>query len=92
MSFIGPEGKKQLKLAARFASAGLELAITIVVGYLGGRYLDRKLDTAPTIQIAGLVLGIFAGFRTLYRLARDAQKGAPSPAADQDDKPDDPAP
>src|SRR5688500_18438226 len=40
MSLIGPEGRKQLQVAARFASAGLELALAIVVGYFGGRFLD----------------------------------------------------
>jgi ATP synthase protein I len=76
MSLIGPEGRKQLKLAARFASAGLELAISIVVGYFGGRFLDRHLGTGPFLEYAGLLLGIFAGFRTLFRLARTAQQAA----------------
>ncbi len=88
MSFIGPEGRKQLKLAGRFASAGLELAVSIVVGYLGGQYLDEKLDTAPWIQFTGLLLGITAGFRSLYKLARDAQSGANAPPAPPDDQND----
>ena len=50
MSLIGPEGRKQLKLAARFASAGFELAMAIVVGYLGGRWLDEAFETAPILQ------------------------------------------
>jgi F0F1-type ATP synthase assembly protein I len=78
MSLIGPEGRRQLKLAARFASAGLELAVSIVVGYFGGGALDRWLGTAPYVGYAGLVLGIAAGFRTLFRLARSAQKAADS--------------
>src|SRR5262245_21066504 len=53
MSFIGPEGRKQLKLAARFASVGFELATAVVVGYFGGRFVDQKLGTDPWIQIIG---------------------------------------
>jgi F0F1-type ATP synthase assembly protein I len=76
MSLIGPEGRKQLKLAARFASAGLELAASIVLGYFGGRAADRWLGTAPYLGYAGLLLGIAAGFRSLFRLARTAQDAA----------------
>ena len=76
MSLIGPEGRKQLKLAARFASAGLELAISIVFGYFGGRALDRWLGTGPYLEYTGLLLGIASGFRTLFKLARTAQKAA----------------
>lgn len=76
MSFIGPEGRKQLQVAARFASAGLELALAIVVGYFGGRFLDGWLGTAPYLAYAGLILGIVAGFRNLFQLARRAQRQA----------------
>jgi F0F1-type ATP synthase assembly protein I len=76
MSFIGPEGRKQLKLAGRFASAGLELVICIVIGYFGGRALDGHLETSPYLTYSGLLLGIAAGFRTLFKLARSAQKSA----------------
>ncbi len=70
MSLIGPEGRRQLQLAARFATAGLELVIAIVVGYFGGRALDRWLGTDPYVGYAGLLLGVVAGFRNLFLLAR----------------------
>lgn len=72
MSFIGPEGRRQLQLAARFATAGFELAIAIVVGYFGGGLLDGWLGTGPYLAYAGLLLGIIAGFRNLFSLARKA--------------------
>jgi ATP synthase protein I len=74
MSLIGPEGRRQLELAARFAAAGLELAIAIVVGYFGGRYLDAWLGSTPYLSYFGLILGIFAGFRNLFSLAKAAQQ------------------
>lgn len=79
MSLIGPEGRRQLQLAARFASAGLELAIAIVAGYFGGRWLDGRFGTAPYLAYVGLALGIVAGFRNLFSLARGAQKRAENP-------------
>ena len=79
MSLIGPEGRRQLQLAARFAGAGLELAIAIVVGYFGGRYLDRWLGTDPYLSYVGLLLGIVAGFRNLFSLAKRAQTSSDTP-------------
>lgn len=84
MSLIGPEGRKQLKLAARFASVGFELVVAIVVGFFGGRWLDVTYQTSPAFQYIGLALGIFAGFRSLFTLARDAQ-GASEETDDAED-------
>ena len=78
MSLIGPEGRRQLQLAARFLTAGLELAIAIVIGYLGGRWLDGRFGTSYLAYI-GLLLGIIAGFRNLFSLARGAQTSAKAP-------------
>jgi len=88
MSLIGPEGKRQLQLAARFASAGLELALAIVVGYFGGGWLDGRFGTTPYLAYIGLLLGIIAGFRNLFTLARGAQSAAEKSA---DPPPDDPS-
>jgi len=89
MSLIGPEGRKQLKLAARFASVGFELVVAIVVGFFGGRWLDVTYQTSPAFQYLGLALGIFAGFRSLFTLARDAQGASEEPDdAEDSDEPD----
>jgi len=89
MSLIGPEGRRQLQLAARFATAGLELVISIVVGYFGGRALDRWLDTEPYCAYAGLILGIVAGFRNLFMLARASSTPPPKNDDDEGPRPDD---
>ncbi|MFI5308261.1 MAG: AtpZ/AtpI family protein [Polyangiales bacterium] len=67
---LGPDSGKQLKAFARFGSLGIELALSVVVGMLGGRWLDGKLSTAPWLMLLGLVLGVIAGFRSLYRSLR----------------------
>lgn len=90
MSLIGPEGRRQLQLAARFLTAGLELAVTVVVGYFGGRWLDGRFGTTYLAYI-GLLLGIIAGFRNLFSLARGAQASANSPEQKPQD-PDNPGP
>ena len=84
MSLIGPEGRKQLQLAARFATAGLELVISIVIGYFGGRALDRWLGSEPYCGYVGLVLGVAAGFYNLFKLARPAPTSPPDASAAND--------
>jgi ATP synthase protein I len=70
MSLFGPEGKKQLKLATRVSAVGLEMVLAICVGYFGGRWLDGRFDTAPVLSYIGLVVGLLAGFKSLWTIAR----------------------
>lgn len=86
MSAIGPEARKQLQVAARFAGAGFELVVAIVVGYFGGRALDAWLGSEPWCGYVGLVLGIAAGFYNLFQLARTGAKSSPPPDAPEKDE------
>ena len=70
----GSDRSKQLKAFARVGAVGIELALSVVVGMLGGQWLDKKLSTAPFLTLLGLVLGVVAGFRSLIRAARSSQK------------------
>lgn len=70
MSFLGSEGRKQLKLAARASAVGIEMVLAIAAGYFGGRWLDARFDTAPILAYIGLALGFLAGFKSLWTLAR----------------------
>lgn len=88
MGVIGPESRRQLRTAARFASVGVELVVASVGGYLLGEWLDTKFGTAPTLSYSGLLIGIAAGFRQFFRLARMAQREAD--AQGQEDSQDNP--
>ena len=71
---LGPEGRKQLKTLGSVGTIGLELAISIYVGFYGGKWLDQQLGTDPWLRWFGLFVGLAAGFRALYRVARQTQK------------------
>lgn len=86
MGVIGPEARKQLLVAGRFAAAGMELVVAIVVGYFGGRALDRWLGSEPWCGYVGLLLGIAAGFYNLFQLARSGAKPLPPPDAPEKDE------
>lgn len=58
----------RLELALRLLGMGWYVGICIVLGVLGGRWLDDKLHTSPLLVIVGLLLGIFAAFYGLYKM------------------------
>ena len=51
------------------SGVGLTLVISTVLGFWGGRVLDRWLGTAPWLMLVGLLLGIVSGFVNLFRAA-----------------------
>jgi len=75
---LGPDSGKQLKAFARVGSLGIELALSVVVGMLGGRWLDGKLSTSPLFTLLGLVLGLVAGLRSILRTLKQSMKPPPT--------------
>ncbi len=58
----------RLELALRLLGMGWYVGICIVLGVLGGRWLDNKLHTSPMLVVAGLLLGIIVAFYGLYKM------------------------
>jgi ATP synthase protein I len=52
-----------------YGTVGLELVLSILFGFLAGRWVDQKLDTHGWVTLAGFGLGTVAGFRSVYRAA-----------------------
>jgi len=48
-------------------AVGTALVTCVVLGYLLGSYLDRRLGTSPWLVVAGVTLGTAAGFVGLFR-------------------------
>ncbi len=68
---------KPWKDIGRYGTVGIELVISMMAGFFLGQYLDKKFGTS-WISIVGLGLGVYAGFRQLWRTAqkmtRDAER------------------
>jgi ATP synthase protein I len=82
--FLGPEGRKQLKALGEVSTIGIEMAVSVIVGVMGGKWLDEKFGTDSVFELLGLFAGLAAAFRSLYRVARKVkqQLGTTEPGAD----------
>ncbi len=50
---------------AYYSSLGLQVALSIFIGYGIGRYLDGKFDTDPWLTIVFFIFGVAAAARNL---------------------------
>ncbi len=63
--------RKFYKQFAKISAIGLEMGLSVAVGLAIGYLLDRYFGTKPWLTIIFLLLGIVAGFRSLFSLARE---------------------
>jgi len=71
---VDPEAKKMWAVAGSTGAVGIEIAVAIGIGYLGGQYLDRKLGVAPWLTWVGFAAGVGAGIKALIRVVRSYKK------------------
>jgi F0F1-type ATP synthase assembly protein I len=71
-----------------YLTLGLQLALSVVVFFFLGRWLDGLWGTAPWLTVAGLVIGVAGGFikfiTTALALGRKADEDARSRGAGGD--------
>lgn len=56
-----------LQALAVTTTIGMELAITVVLGYYGGKYLDDMFATGPWLMLAGILTGLAVGTLGIYK-------------------------
>lgn len=67
--------RKPWKAYGRYGSVGLELLLSIAVGYYLGRWLDgRFFGGRGWATGVGFLLGVYTGFRALFVTAKKMQK------------------
>ena len=70
MAKQSPDVRRMWRLSARYSSLGIQMAACVAIGVLGGRWLDGKLDTTPVLFWIGLVVGITAAVRSVWRVIK----------------------
>lgn len=71
---INPETGRQLRIATDVGAIGIELAISPLIGLLGGRFLDRTFGTDPWLMYVGLGLGLLAGVRAVWKVVKRTKR------------------
>ncbi|MDR1607949.1 MAG: AtpZ/AtpI family protein [Deltaproteobacteria bacterium] len=61
---------REVSILVTASSIGLALVIAIFLGAGAGWWLDKFLGTTPWCFIIGLLLGVVAGYRNIYILAK----------------------
>ncbi len=57
-------------LSLRIAGLGWYVAFCIVIGVVGGVWLDNRLNTLPIFTLVGVVMGSVAAFYGVYKLVQ----------------------
>ena len=65
-----------------YSSMGLELGLSVVVGFWLGSWMDGVFDTAPWLLFVFGLAGIVAGYRSIYRLCRRVQQDSREESSD----------
>jgi len=65
---VKKQPSRRMKLIAELTSAGIQFPVSIGIGYLIGRGLDRWLGTYPWCTAVFSVFGVAAAFVNIFRL------------------------
>ena len=71
---MDPDAKDLLRKAGSYSYIGIFLGIAILIGYLGGAWLDTRFGTQPLLTLIGFGVGMASGARELYRLVKKGQR------------------
>lgn len=66
--------KPLIKQIIEASSVGIHLVVSTFVGLAIGYGLDKLFGTSPYLTFIFLIIGIIAGFRELFRVAKKQEK------------------
>ena len=58
-------------MVARYSGIILLLPACMLIGYVGGSWLDQRWETDPTAGLVGILLGSAAGLIQVFRMLRE---------------------
>lgn len=64
-------------------TVGLDLVLSIVICWYGGRWLDGHFETGPWLEVIGACIGVLAGFRSVHRGYLEMRKLSEKEQAEQ---------
>jgi F0F1-type ATP synthase assembly protein I len=64
------------KGTGRYATVGLELAASVLIGLFLGQWLDKKFGAHGILTLVGLAYGVAAATRVVWRALKSANREA----------------
>ncbi len=84
--------KDEYRAVGSWGTLGLEIVLSVMLGFFGGRWLDARFGLAPWLSLVGFVFGCAAAAKAIHRTWAEMQavtareereQGNPSPAYDK---------
>jgi F0F1-type ATP synthase assembly protein I len=66
--------RKPWRAYGRYGSIGIELVLSIGLGYYGGHWLDGRWNTKGWLAGLGFLMGCYAGFKALWTAAKRMER------------------
>lgn len=66
--------RKKILRGADAASIGIEMGLSVVVGYLFGAWLDGEVGSGPWFMLFFLLCGVASGFKGIHRIWKRTQR------------------
>jgi ATP synthase protein I len=58
----------------RYGTVGIELIVSMAIGYYGGRAIDTRIGGHGWVTFSGFLIGVAVGFRSIFVTARHMQE------------------
>jgi len=55
-------------------AVGFEVFLSVVIGYLGGKWLDGRFHTGPWLTILGFAAGVGSAIKALVRISKQYRR------------------
>ena len=69
------ETRRYIRDLAYFSSIGFQIVLSVLIGLLGGKYLDENVfNTAPWLTYIGLILGVAAAVSNVMLAIKKLKK------------------
>ncbi len=81
--------KDEYRAVGSWGTLGLEIVLSVMIGFFGGRWLDARFGVAPWLSLVGFFFGCAAATKAIHRtwvemqavtVREEREKGNPSPA------------